>query len=302
MIWDSKRPASQHIREITQSHKYQILTHYISDSVTLDTAIAEIQAPLTKALAQTSDPDEFNKFIETELSSTWKALLLLITKTPRDSTTQDKLLNLLSALSSQPPLTSKDQTPVLLNWGDKASKVWSDLPLLGPQLREWWNFPLPDNDGEDVDEDAKAGWINLNAFVARLTAASSVKSNKEGEGRKSMDHSLYAIWALRTALESENAPAGRVYEAWLGAAAVWVIYAGQFLHALCEEGKTDIGRVGRTGDKLKKEGEMVSGFYADRWRFWREELGKVERGGGVRDEVVRELIRRARETMKELSE
>ncbi|KAH0357006.1 hypothetical protein KCU81_g203, partial [Aureobasidium melanogenum] len=152
------------------------------------------------------------------------------------------------------------------------SKVWQGLPFFGQQARECWNFPYH----KEVDAKTRDAWINVNAFVARLTAVAINEHGGERQGYSALDYSLYGIWSLRSALEEdwENLPGENTTDASVGAAAVWLAYAGPTLKGLSDSNKTYSGKVAKPGSKFKDE--EWRGYTKDRWLSWKKELTQAK--------------------------
>ncbi|KAG9723619.1 hypothetical protein KCU73_g13659, partial [Aureobasidium melanogenum] len=173
------------------------------------------------------------------------------------------------------------------------SKVWQGLPLFGQQARECWNFPYH----EEVDTKIRDAWINVNAFVARLTAVAINQHGGERQGYSALDYSLYGIWSLRSALEEEreNSPGKNTIDASVGAAAVWLVYAGLTLKGLSDSNKTYSGKVAKPGSKFKDQ--EWRGYTKDRWQTWAKELDKSK--SLVQDDGIQDLVQQALEVMKQ---
>ncbi|KAG7445542.1 uncharacterized protein BT62DRAFT_840942, partial [Guyanagaster necrorhizus] len=102
--------------------------------------------------------------------------------------------------------------------------LWKDLPVFGANMREHWNFF---DANEDVERTPKRErWVNLNAFVAGLTAA------------RIHDFELYALWQLRDAIEEpieEREGEGgekridKSFDAKIPAAVQWILYCGELI-------------------------------------------------------------------------
>jgi len=135
------------------------------------------------------------------------------------------------------------------------------------------------NDNANFIEGAEnEHWLNLNAFAARLTNS------------QVLDLSLYAIWAMREALEThleDVKPAVR--DETLRAAALWVEFCGQRLYSM----ETIWESGPRKGD-VARGGPLYSGptgFCKARWELWRERFDLLSQ-----DERLQE---RTRETLKD---
>ncbi len=139
---------------------------------------------------------------------------------------------------------------------------WKDLPIFGAEVRETWNrgpwekipegvFRYPGDTPFPPDV-----WTNLNAFVARLTAASV------------MNFETYATWILRHTLEEERRD-GEV-DGNLPAAAMWMVYTGRLLyHNAAKENAWSAERHRPDVQYLRK---FDTRFCEERWGFWKERL------------------------------
>ena len=98
-------------------------------------------------------------------------------------------------------------------------------------------------------------WINLNAFIARLTASSMPSLVNFG------------LWSMRDALEDEYEDTS-VLDGYLPTAAQWIIYAGRLLYT-CED---EIAPDPLGGDPYRG-GDLWTGkhgFCKERWQFWKQ--------------------------------
>lgn len=126
-------------------------------------------------------------------------------------------------------------------------------------------------------------WTNFNYFLARLA------------NNDVTDIWIFAIWALRSALEQdhkddktkEDGPretATQKYDASVPAAAVWMLGAGRKLYEK-EEDLTPknprSGNPGRGGELWKGKAE----FGKERWAFWKKRFGEVTAMDGLRGET-----------------
>ncbi|MFD0525506.1 DUF3632 domain-containing protein [Paractinoplanes durhamensis] len=127
-------------------------------------------------------------------------------------------------------------------------RVFTDLPVLGAQLREEWNGGRP-----------QAEWTALNSFAARLTAAGT------------HDALLLGLWTISSALETFEGPAEN-----LPAAVEWFTQAGDRLAGAAIHGRTYAARL---GELAAQAGVTEPGFSVPRWAFWRSRLQTLSREG-----------------------
>lgn len=133
--------------------------------------------------------------------------------------------------------------------------------IFGASMREAWN-DSPTNLGQCITVEE---WTNVNAFVARLTAAGV------------RDFSLYAIWSMRETLETEITP--EQLDKLLPASATWVLYAGKQLY----ESEEEWPKSPREGDPASG-GPLWSGkrgFCRERWSSWKRGFESVAGREGV---------------------
>lgn len=134
-------------------------------------------------------------------------------------------------------------------------------------------------------------WVNLNAFVARITAGYRPS--------EPFDYSLYGIWTLRTALEDEDSAAALPHDAPLQAAAVWLIYAAQAMLEKCQSNFEYDGKVAKEGASLKGRG--WKGCSMERWQLWEERL-KLAREKCSGREKTSDLLQEALAQMSRVAE
>lgn len=157
--------------------------------------------------------------------------------------------------------------------------LWTQLPILGPTVREKLNGPETSKDEEESARLSKA-WVNFNAFVARLNTAGV------------MFFAAHPIWLLRSALEEDLTAEPGLHDCHIMTAAQIVEYNGAMMRqTLIAEPKLreDEERMYRGGSLFKGK----PGINADRWAFWikrfREEGAKADA-----DEVKQAAVRAAR--------
>jgi len=189
--------------------------------------------------------------IEETLSRAWYSLIDVAADTCYQS--QGPLVDIVLAVQLE-NLAEQEGASECTVWGNKV-KVWKDLPLFGPSMREAWNR-APGN-GCKNDFSAEQ-WCNLNAFAARLTAVS--------QSIPVLDFSLYAIWTLRSAFEGTDEPSS----ADVDAAKVWFLYARDTIKRLGREEKIFDGKKAKGGDKYKDK--EWRGFNPQRLEVWEAAL------------------------------
>ncbi|KAG8423719.1 hypothetical protein J3458_000588 [Metarhizium acridum] len=247
----------------------------------LSNAINEL--PPTELSAETT-AGEIDKLYPSDVSaaegflwSFWTLLVAVAKKIPADDPRQQLLVTTVAKLKSK-----RDQEVEM--WGQK-TRVWSELPMLGPVMRDEWNFS-PDFDGSEKDNATIQEWISLNSFAARIYGASLQPWVNLG------------IWELRSGLEEAPEDRPNAKDTRIATAYEWIVHAGKELYANGRQAQQLDAmeqRALKPGSLLKIE---ASGLSNDRWSFWRERIGVL--GAGAGSGVAKEKAQKALETMKEI--
>lgn len=251
-------------QSVTETSEYKALKSYLSEEKSLDDTVQEFTSTTSSESA------------EDKLLHSWDALTYLASRTDASSPSQQKLVDFLTNLQSQ---TSEI--------GDLEGKQvsWKDLPLYGRQVREHWNY---DEEIAQNDKEISGYWANANAFQARVTASAS-----KFDGTDPLDFSLYAVWALRAALEDkDDVPAATVRTA-----AMWILYAGDVLRKQGKEKREFEGKSAKAGDKYPKK--EWNGFSTDRWRTWENRFANIKDIGV--EEEIRDVAKQAQRKMQDLA-
>ena len=235
--------------------------YYIKDYLESDESNAEATA--AKTIASTVKPNEAEDIndIRDSIGLLWITILHVARQTPVSHPWQDKLVKLVAAIKGMP--VPDNSNPALVNfeqvWG---AQTWARLPLFGMQVRESWNNgpwtrwpenlppPLPAWTSYPQHE-----WADLNAFVARLTAASV--SNFD----------TLASWILRHTLEEERY-AQEINEN-LPAAASWIMQAGLMLYSNAAREDTAPPEVYQSQQVVYLR-KFTKRFCEERWAYWKE--------------------------------
>ena len=156
------------------------------------------------------------------------------------------------------------------------------------------NGPLDSEDGPRTPEKLvrHEEWVNLNAFLARITAGQVV------------DMKHMAIWTLRSALEDEmwnrQFPAAmssvglthkttiHILDGLLPGAVQWILLAGRVVH----NAEDDYGTIAHGGDLFTGK----EGFSRERWDFWMTRFRWVQEQSEL-DQETRDLASKAVEVM-----
>ena len=273
-------PTQQEEEEVIQ----QIKSHLTGKSTVsaIVSALAEpIEAVYTTGEVQTPSPGD-SQTTESGLWTLWYSIIDLAKQTPHsDGSAQTALVELVAALKARPnPPAPKGHNDLKSTWGwSDSGGIWTDLIIFGPSMRESWNDPSTGPSHPDYMTVEQ--WTNLNAFVARITAAGV------------SDYTLYAIWSLRDTVETEVTAAK--LDALLPASAMWIEYSGRKLYESDEEWPVSPTQGNPAGGGPLWTGK--SGVCKERWRLWKRMFEKAERRSDIKEET-RKLAGEAVTAMK----
>ncbi|KAK9440839.1 hypothetical protein VB005_05474 [Metarhizium brunneum] len=247
----------------------------------LSNAINEL-AP-TELSAETT-AGEIDKLYPSDVSaaegflwSFWTLLVAVAKKIPAGDARQQLLVTTIGKLKNK-----RDEEVEM--WGQK-TRVWTELPMLGPVMRDEWNLS-PDFDGSEKDNATIQEWISLNSFAARIYGASLQPWVNLG------------IWELRSGLEEPPEDRPNAKDTRIATAYEWIVHAGKALYANGRQAQQLDAmeqRALKPGSLLKIE---VSGLSSDRWNFWRERIGVL--GATAGSGAAKEKAQKALETMKKI--
>ena len=215
---------------------------------------AEYTAEELTTLAEVSstEPSESGHGLERFLWSLWSMVVQMIQVIPHTHPWQDKTVNLLSAIKQRPRRLTPGMVQLERIW---CMYFWQDLPIFGAELRETWNEgPWERNPYPGDIQLSPDVWTNMNAFAARLTAASV------------MNFETYATWTLGHTLENERWD--EEIDKNLPAAAVWITYAGRLLYHNAAKEYTPRSVMRRPD--IRRLREFSEPFSEERWAFWKE--------------------------------
>lgn len=222
--------------------------------------------------------------LEAQLGQLWHLILQIACKNPE---TQDKLVDLLVDMSHLPGATEQDKPLVLYDM-----HVWKDLPLLGWEIRRYWDdfIPPPGSKQPEEREAAISRTVNVNRFVALLVATDEPIF---------LAYSWYALVTLRIALETPwvHVQADEPLEAWIPAAAAWIEVLGAEIYEWDGDyGSARLAGASGGGGLLWKGRH---GFSKERWKLWRERFGETARKEDE-PEQVKKVAEEAELMMKEI--
>ena len=215
--------------------------------------------------------------VEGELWDLYYTILHASKKVPwSDGGAQQKLVNLLAAIKSRPnpPRPANMTIALQRNWIYQRGELWSDLVMLGPSSRETWNDSPGCGAGWEAPE--VNAWLNIQAFVARLTV------------QQVHNFGVYGIWALQEALECKievgggfrsPRPPSRIYKAEVlfRVAAVWIRLAGRYMYDQIEA----------AGDPDGREDAGTLFWTRPQWDRWRARFEEEAEKARFSDDVTR---------------
>jgi len=255
---------------------YMALKYLLEKQEALSEAVNDFTSPVNDA-AQ-SDDDAMEK----SLWKSWNELIETAATTPHPQ--QEPLVEFVEKLREElsPKKANGESCKI---WGNTVE--WKNLPLLGPALREAWNnIPLDSEAGKEVEK-----WVNMNAFVARITSISSSSDP--------LDFSLYGVWAMRAVLEDRNPEAKMPPPHSIEAASVWMVYASGALWKRSVAEHVYDGKIAREGTTLT--GKEWTGCCKERWALWKLRFAQIweryEEGDikGLVEKASQEMARVERE-------
>lgn len=210
--------------------------------------------------ARVTDPADAPS-VEGELWDLYYTIFHAAKKIPwSNSVAQQKLVDLLAAIKtrSNPEKPANMTIALQRNWIYQWGELWSDLIILGPAGRETWNDCPGCGAGWEVPE--VSAWVNVNAFVARLTV------------QEVRNFGIYGSWALREALEDKIEvdaghhlpPPSKVYKAEVlfKVAAVWIRLAGRYMFGHLQP------------DPKGREDANTQFWSRSQWEKWRGRFGE----------------------------
>lgn len=99
----------------------------LTATIDIDDCVAQLTAPFSGFSSNAVS-------VEGPLWVLWASVNEVVQETPPDSPDLDTIVTLLAAIKALPPLT--DGAEECVTWG---GRVWDDLPMFGPNMRETWN-------------------------------------------------------------------------------------------------------------------------------------------------------------------
>ncbi|KAF2639177.1 hypothetical protein P280DRAFT_55731 [Massarina eburnea CBS 473.64] len=245
---------------------YPAIQSYVQGTTSLNDALKTITTRVDEAISA-------NKLSSMNWPDLWYSIIHTSKRiTYHDTSLHTKLVVLVQAIKQLPDPASSDAT----------KPFYSSLPDFSLAAREAYNDSPHYGSGNAASE--IFAWANYNYFLAGLTASSVI------------DRSLYAIWALRAALEDNHDGDVAGYDAYVPAAAVWVFALGKKLYDKEEDLTPSNPNMGNPA----RGGELWTGgpeFSKKRWAFWGGRFRAVAGLEGVKDET-KKVAKEAVEAME----
>ncbi|KAB8067133.1 hypothetical protein BDV29DRAFT_200699 [Aspergillus leporis] len=214
---------------------FVILQEYLQ-SVDIESSAAAAQR-INNLIPTRRSGHSYSDDMEIFLWSTWGIFIHIAKQIPHDHPWQDRLVELIRALTLIVPMTVEI-------WG-KPRRVWTDLPILGPSMREAWVCPTYSGDRSTTDEVDR--WINLNSFAARLLNLDAILWIS------------FPVWALRDALdEPVNGPE---LDCNIRVANQWIVHSGRYIY--------------RQLTSTSPNGHGCDGLTLEAWQRWKSRFIEI---------------------------
>jgi hypothetical protein len=230
---------------------YQIVQDYLAKSLTLDEATEKLFTPIDEKISA-------ERLDDVNFMDLWYSIIHSARRIHfREPDSHNCLVFIVQAFKEHS-----------IPRNEKYDYLYSSLTDLLIACREAYNDQPVPGLSFDIEDTA---WANMNFFFALIY------------GKEIADNSLFAIWAMRQALETpheddEQATAVQKYSTYVPTAAVWVFGGFRVLF----ETKKDLTPKDKKHGNPAKGGELWKGkaeFSAERWNFWKErfaEIGKMD--------------------------
>ncbi|KNG50186.1 hypothetical protein TW65_03105 [Stemphylium lycopersici] len=243
------------------SESYKTVQEYLEESIDVNEAASRLFQSIDEKIKSAS-LDDVN-FMEL-----WHCIIHSAKRFPyrEDAAVckHDKLVDLIKALKEH-------SVPE----NEKYNYLYSEMTDFGMACREAYNDVPVAHDGF-IEQEVEA-WANMNFFYARIAE------------RELHDLSMYALFAMRTALESPpvddpTSTANQKYDANVPAAAAWVFGNGYRLFRL----EKDLTPSDRKQGNPARGGELWKGkseFSKERWALWKQRFAEIGKMVGVKEQT-----------------
>lgn len=240
------------------SNFYPTVQNFVYGKINAEEASAKLFGPIDDAITS-------ERLDDVNFGDLWYSIIHSARRiSHHERELHEKVVDLVSAFKHHSVLNN-----------EKYDYLYQSLPDFGMSCREAYNdAPQLDKGFSQIEVDA---WANLNFFFSLITA------------RELEDLSLYAIWAMRQALEDvpQDEPrhsAAQSYDTYIPAAAVWIIGLGPTLFRL----EKDLTPTDRKQGNPARGGELWKGkaeFSKERWALWKERFAAVGKMEEVNDKT-----------------
>jgi hypothetical protein len=234
---------------------YPIIQEYLNERTNLEEAAQKLVTPIDEKISA-------ERLDDVDFMDLWYSILHSARRIHyRDTSAHKTLANIVLQLKEHS-----------IPDNEKYNYLYSSLTDFNMASREAYNDQPTPGSSSDLES---TSWANLNFFFALLT------------GKEIADNSLFAIWAMRQALETpheddEQSTALQKYNTYVPAAAAWAFGAQAVLFSK-EEDLTP---------KDKKQGNPARGgplwtgkaeFSHSRWHFWGERFAEIGMSDNISD-------------------
>ncbi|KAK4226620.1 hypothetical protein QBC38DRAFT_479886 [Podospora fimiseda] len=210
--------------------------------------------------------DLIEDLLEDNIGPLWMTIFDLVKKSPPKD--QEPILSFLQQLQTKTIQCIYDPELQYHNM-----EIWEDLAGFGWVARDVFNF---DVHNANATPEERQEWENITYFLAHLTVLDP--------SIKAFDFTLYALWILREAFESNEGDSEEAVKL----AAIWINVAGERLKQLSEKHHDLVSRMGVAGPKYAQEHRDWVGFNEERWELWRSGFEKAKKS--VKSKEVKELV------------
>ncbi|KAH8730485.1 hypothetical protein GQ44DRAFT_736700 [Phaeosphaeriaceae sp. PMI808] len=244
-------------RQEDDSRYYPIVERYLTSKNAVEETTKELLAPIDELISA-------ERLDDANILDLWYSIIhsarRISFRTPHE---HQKLVDLVANIKTHS-----------IPSNEKSNHIYSSLTDFSMACREAYNDePTP---GSSTNVEILA-WANLNFFYALLTS------------KEVADTSLYAIWAMRQALETpqtddEESTALQKYNTYVPAAFAWVAGASSALYLK----EVDLTPKDRKFGNPARGGELWKGkaeFSRERWNLWSGRFAEIGEMEGVSDET-----------------
>jgi hypothetical protein len=241
---------------------------YLSQQQPLELILTQLTSQIETAYVEADPSNNGPTSAESLLWTLWHTILFIAKTLPHTDSAhcQTRLTSLLSALKARDtPTLSAERLNAVHNkipWSQ--GPLWQNLTIWGWEVRESFDMLDPVISGPQEGTATTQEWVNLNAFLARLTQLGV------------SDHSFLGLSVVTLALEGVEQPLSTTMttnlDGAVASAAVWLLLAGSTWY---RDGWEDVSQSGIQ----QPAGSLWQGpaFKIDRARlgFWKGRLRQI---------------------------